>query len=107
MPMPAGCPSCASEGTPSNVAPVYGRMTPLRPGKATGPGMARYLTQLPVGRDRLVTMGEGDTPLLATQALGPRPVTLHRRGEELAEIESRFQTWNATVEPDGTVALAS
>jgi hypothetical protein len=33
--------------------------------------MARYLTQLPVGRDRLVTMGEGDTPLLATQALGP------------------------------------
>ena len=72
MPMPAGCPSCASEGTPSNVAPVYGRMTPLRPGKATGPGMARYLTQLPVGRDRLVTMGEGDTPLLATQALGPQ-----------------------------------
>jgi hypothetical protein len=39
--------------------------------------------------------------------LGPRPVTLHRRGEELAEIESRFQTWNATVEADGTVALAS
>jgi len=34
--------------------------------------MARYLTQLPVGRDRLVTMGEGDTPLLATQALGPQ-----------------------------------
>ncbi len=34
--------------------------------------------------------------------LGPRPVTLHRRGEELAEIESRFQAWNATVEPDGT-----
>jgi len=39
--------------------------------------------------------------------LGPRPVTLHRRGEELAEIESRFQAWNATVEADGTVALAS
>jgi hypothetical protein len=38
--------------------------------------------------------------------LGPRPVTLHRRGEELAEIESRFQAWNATVEADGTVALA-
>ena len=72
VPMPAGCPSCATEGTPSNVAPVYGRMTPLRPGKAAGPGMARYLTQLPVGRDRLVTMGEGDTPLLATQALGPQ-----------------------------------
>ena len=39
--------------------------------------------------------------------LGPRPVTLHRRGEELAEIESRCQAWNATVEADGTVALAS
>ena len=72
VPMPAGCPSCATEGTPSNVAPVYGRMTPLRPGKADGAGVARYLTQLPVGRDRLVTMGEGDTPLLATQALGPQ-----------------------------------
>ena len=39
--------------------------------------------------------------------LGPRPVTLHRRGEELAEIESRFQAWNAALEADGTVALAS
>ena len=39
--------------------------------------------------------------------LGPQPVMLHRRGEELGEIDSRFQDWNATVEADGTVALAS
>ncbi|HYX86210.1 MAG TPA: pyridoxal-phosphate dependent enzyme [Gaiellales bacterium] len=70
--MPAGCPSCASEGAPANVAPVYGRMTALRPGRTTGYGTARFITQLPVARDRLISMGEGDTPLLATHALGPQ-----------------------------------
>ncbi|HYX86206.1 MAG TPA: hypothetical protein VE777_14640 [Gaiellales bacterium] len=39
--------------------------------------------------------------------LGPQPVILHRRGEEVGEIESRFRSWNATVESDGRVALAS
>lgn len=70
MSMPGGCPSCSAEGAPSNAAPVYSRMTALKPGRLTGRGLARYLSQLPVTRDRLVTLGEGDTPLLATHSLG-------------------------------------
>jgi hypothetical protein len=38
--------------------------------------------------------------------LGSDPVTLQRRGDELEEIDSRFQEWNAQAEPDGTLALA-
>jgi hypothetical protein len=38
--------------------------------------------------------------------LGPQPVTLQQRGEDVAEIDSRFQDWNAQAEPDGTLALA-
>lgn len=68
--MPGGCPSCSSEGAPANVAPVYARMVALKPGKLTGRGLARYATQLPVPRDRLVTLGEGDTPLIASHGLG-------------------------------------
>ncbi len=38
--------------------------------------------------------------------LGPQPVTLQQRGEDVAEIDRRFQDWNAQAEPDGTLALA-
>lgn len=38
--------------------------------------------------------------------LGVQPVTLQSRGDEVAEIDGRFQEWNATAEPDGTLALA-
>jgi threonine synthase len=68
--MPAGCPSCSSEGAPANVAPVYARMVGVKPGKLSGRGLARYAAQMPVPRDRLVTLGEGDTPLIASHALG-------------------------------------
>ncbi len=68
--MPGGCPSCSSEAAPSNVAPVYARMVAVKPSKLSGRGLARYAAQLPVSRDRLVTLGEGDTPLLATHGLG-------------------------------------
>ena len=37
--------------------------------------------------------------------LGPQPVTLQRRGEEIDELEGRFRDWNALAEPDGSVAL--
>jgi threonine synthase len=68
--MPGGCPSCSAEGAPANAAPVYTRMTALKAGKLSGRGVARYLSQLPVARDRLVSLGEGDTPLLSTHSLG-------------------------------------
>ena len=68
--MPGGCPSCSAEGSSSNVAPVYGRVSSLKPSKLTGRGLARFVAQLPITRDRLVSMGEGDTPLVPTAALG-------------------------------------
>jgi hypothetical protein len=39
--------------------------------------------------------------------LGPQPVTLQRRGEEIDELEGRFRDWNALAEPDGSVALSA
>jgi hypothetical protein len=38
--------------------------------------------------------------------LGPQPVTLQQRGEDVGEIDDRFRDWNAQAEPDGTLALA-
>ena len=68
--MPGGCPSCSAEGTPANVTPVYGRVTAIKPSRLTGVGLARFAAQLPIAKDRLVTMGEGGTPLVPTAALG-------------------------------------
>jgi hypothetical protein len=39
--------------------------------------------------------------------LGAQPVTLQHRGEEVEEIDSRFQHWNAHAEADGTLALTA
>ena len=50
--------------------PVYGRVSSLKPGKLSGRGLARFVAQLPITRDRLISMGEGDTPLVPTAALG-------------------------------------
>ena len=52
------------------MAPVYARMVAVKPGKLSGRGLARYSAQLPVPRDRLLTLGEGDTPLIASHGLG-------------------------------------
>ena len=68
--MPGGCPSCSAEGTPANVAPIYGRVASLKPSKLTGRGLARFVAQLPIARDRLVSMGEGDMLLVSTVAFG-------------------------------------
>jgi threonine synthase len=68
--MPGGCPSCSAEDCPSNVAPVYSRMQSLKPGKLSGDGLHRYAAQLPIPRERLVSLGEGSTPLIAVNSLG-------------------------------------
>ncbi|MDX6592284.1 MAG: threonine synthase [Gaiellales bacterium] len=68
--MPAGCPSCSAEGAPSNVAPVYQRMQSIKQGRLSGDGLHRYASQLPVSRDRLVSLGEGSTPLMTVNGLG-------------------------------------
>jgi threonine synthase len=70
VPMPAGCPSCSAEGAPTNVAPVYQRMQSIKQGRLSGDGLHRYASQLPVTRDRLVSLGEGGTPLMTVNGLG-------------------------------------
>jgi len=70
VPMPGGCPSCSAEECPSNVTPVYSRMQGLKPGKLSGDGMHRYAAQLPIPRERLVSLGEGGTPLVALGSMG-------------------------------------
>jgi hypothetical protein len=39
--------------------------------------------------------------------LDPQPVTLHHRGDELDELDTRFRQWNALADADGSVALAA
>jgi threonine synthase len=68
--MPAGCPVCSEERFPTNVAPVYEKLPGFKPGKLSGRGLMRFLPQLPVSRDGLVSLGEGATPLLAVSGLG-------------------------------------
>ena len=75
--MPAGCPACSEEAAPSNVQPVYSRMQGLRPGRLSGSGLPRYISQLPVARDRLVSLGEGGTPIISAPSLG-REIGLRR-----------------------------
>ena len=75
--MPAGCPACSEEAAPSNVQPVYSRMQSLRPGRLSGSGLPRYISQLPVARDRLVSLGEGGTPIISAPSLG-REIGLRR-----------------------------
>jgi threonine synthase len=55
---------------PSNVAPVYQRMQSIKQGRLSGDGLQRYAAQLPVGRERLVSLGEGGTPLITVNGLG-------------------------------------
>ncbi|HET8805488.1 MAG TPA: pyridoxal-phosphate dependent enzyme, partial [Gaiellales bacterium] len=52
------------------MAPVYARMQSLKPGKLSGDGLHRYAAQLPVPRERLVSLGEGSTPLVSIGTLG-------------------------------------
>jgi threonine synthase len=68
--MPAGCPVCSEERFPTNVAPVYEKLPGFKSGKLSGRGLMRFLPQLPVSRDGLVSLGEGATPLLAVSGLG-------------------------------------
>ena len=69
--MPGGCPSCSAEGAPvERNARVRTDDGAVKPGKLTGRGITRYLTQLPISRDSVVSLGEGDTPLLAAGSLG-------------------------------------
>ncbi len=113
VPMPAGCPSCASEAAPSNTAPVYSRMPPPRAGRRPESGVARYLAQLPVTRERLVSMDEGGTPLLAAARLGGslglrRLLVKDERRNPTGSWRDRYSAVAASlVTGDGQMTLAS
>jgi len=112
--MPGGCPSCSAEECPSNVAPVYSRMQALKPGKLSGEGMHRYAAHLPIARERLVSLGEGATPLVALGTLG-RELGLRRllikdeRRNPTGSWRDRFSALAVSqhVGTDVTVATAS
>ncbi len=110
--MPGGCPSCSAEGTPANVAPIYGRVAALKPGKLTGRGLARFVSQLPITRDRLVSMGEGDTPLVATAALGQqlglrRMMLKDERRNPTGSWRDRFSALAVSQGEDTSTTIAS
>jgi threonine synthase len=87
----SGCPRCAADGVPVNLAPVYDIAPgplPVDPGQ---PGLFRYRELLPLAdSDPVVSLGEGDSPLLP----------LHRIGGQLGldglwvKDESRSPTWS-------------
>jgi len=111
--MPGGCPSCSAEGAPSNATPVYARMAAVKPGKLTGRGITRYLTQLPISRDSVISLGEGDTPLLAAGSLGSelglrRLFVKDERRNPTGSWRDRFSTLaiSAIDDPSTTVATA-
>ncbi len=74
-PLFKGCPSCLSEGLPTNLSVVYDlevvkrRFDPRKPGRG-GAGIWRYAELLPARLENAVSLGEGMTPLLHAPALG-------------------------------------
>ena len=110
--MPGGCPSCSAESAPSNVAPIYSRMQSIKPGKLSGDGLLRYASQLPVPRERLVSLGEGSTPLISVAGLG-RELGLRRllikdeRRNPTGSWRDRFAALAVSQHLEGDVTVAS
>lgn len=96
LPMFTGCPRCRHEGVPVNLTvkldlgPLEG-VTPARFGAdARARGLWRFRHLLPVAGPRLVTLGEGATPLIHLERLGRR-LGLARL---YAKDESQNPTWS-------------
>jgi threonine synthase len=88
-----GCPHCAEDGKPVNLAPLYeipagARALTLR---ADQPGLFRHRSMLPLRDvDRAVSLGEGDTPLLRLV----HTETAASVGDLWLKDESRNPTWS-------------
>src|SRR5881296_2120280 len=90
----SGCPGCAQQGVPVNLtvaldlAPLNG----LRPEQVstTSRGLWRFADVLPVAGERVVSLGEGATPLIHLERLGRR-LGLRRL---YAKDESQNPTWS-------------
>lgn len=86
-----GCPRCAADGAPANLACMYDIDPGLQRPDRAAPGIFRHRALLPLTEtDRPVSLGEGDSPLLP----------LRRLGTELGapnlwlKDESRGPTWS-------------
>ncbi len=94
------------------MAPVYSRMQSIKPGKLSGDGLLRYASQLPVPRERLVSLGEGSTPLISVAALG-RELGLRRllikdeRRNPTGSWRDRFSALAVSQHLEGDVTVAS
>lgn len=93
-PMPFGCPVCARTGHPSNVACVYNGSCTIKLRREDFEpkcrGLAQYAALLPASPNALVSLGEGNTPLVHCPGLGKR---LGIR-ELLVKDEARNPTWS-------------
>jgi threonine synthase len=75
--MYTGCPACDAEGKPSNVEVCYDEAeltaaAQVAHSAGSSGSMWRYLPLLPVTAENVVSLGEGNTPLLAAPRLGAR-----------------------------------
>jgi threonine synthase len=87
-------------------------MQSIKPGKLSGDGLPRYASQLPVPRERLVSLGEGSTPLISVAGLG-RELGLRRlmikdeRRNPTGSWRDRFSALAVSQHLEGDVTVAS
>jgi threonine synthase len=88
---PFGCRQCAHSGFGVNLTPVYALTPGSLPLESPAPGIFGFRRLLPLGpHDAPVTLGEGHTPLIPLDRLGPRLGL----GRLLLKDESRNPTWS-------------
>ena len=88
-PLPSSlCEGCAEEGASANVS--LDRRDPLRVARGPGEGIWRWGELLPIDRTWRTSLGEGDTPLIRAERLGPE-LGLNRLW---LKDESRNPTWS-------------
>lgn len=86
-----GCPDCAGRGIGVNLTPAYGLTPGALPWQASQPGIFGFRGLLPLASDDApVSLGEGATPLLPLNRLGPRVGV----GRLMLKDETRNPTWS-------------
>lgn len=71
-PLLHGCPACSAASAPRVLELQFRpRRIPRPPSKRHGRGLPRYLDLLPADVASFISLGEGDTPLIRSLAIGP------------------------------------
>lgn len=88
---PLGCRECAHSGVGVNLTPAYELASDSLPFESSAPGIFGFRRLLPLARQNVpVSLGEGRTPLIPLDRLGPR-LGINRL---LLKDESRNPTWS-------------